>query len=634
LLLEILHQRTGFVDHAFLRRRNDHVILAEGNARLERVAETQRHDGVGEQHGLFLAGVTIDLIDHVADFLLGQKAVDDVEGHGVRLRQAFADQHASRGGFETLLILVALLVGLRDAADHLRVQRDRTDVKRLMHFGHVGEKHTLAGFARALHRQIIETQHHVLRRHDDRLAVCGGQDVVRRHHQHARFQLGFQRKRDVNRHLVTVEVGVERGADQRVQLDRLAFDQHGLERLDAQAVKRRGAVQQDRVLANDFVEDVPDFLAFLFDPLLRLFQGHRQTLGVKARVDERLEQFERHLLRQAALVQLEFGAGHDDRTARIVDALAEQVLTEAALLALEHVGQRLQRTLVGARDRAAAAAVIEQRVDGFLQHALFVADDDVRRTQFHQALQTVVSVDHAAIQVVEIRRRKATAVERHQRAQFWRDHGDDFEDHPFGAVARIDERFHDFQALDDLLGLQLRLGRRQIFHQVGAFLLQVEIFEQDADRFGADAGRKGVFAIFVLRVEQFVFGQQLELLERGQAGLKHDIGFEIQDALKLLELHVEQQADARRQRLQEPDMRDRRGELDMAHALAANLGHRDFDTAFFADDALVFHALILAAQAFIILDRAKDARAEQAVTLGLERAVVDGFGLLDLAERP
>jgi hypothetical protein len=69
----------------------------------------------------------------------------------------------------------------------------------------------------------------------------------------------------------------------------------------------------------------------------------------QARVDERLEQLERHLLGQAALVQLEFRAGHDDRTAGIVDALAEQVLAEAALLALEHVGERLQRTLVGAR---------------------------------------------------------------------------------------------------------------------------------------------------------------------------------------------------------------------------------------------------------------------------------------------
>ena len=113
--------------------------------------------------------------------------------------------------------------------------------------------------------------------------------------------------------------------------------------------------------------------------------------------------------------------GHDHRTARIVDALAEQVLAEAALLALEHVGQRLQRTLVGTGDHAAAAAVVEQRINGFLQHALFVADDDVRRAQFDQALQAVVAVDHAAIEIVEIRGRKAATVERHQRAQFGRE---------------------------------------------------------------------------------------------------------------------------------------------------------------------------------------------------------------------
>src|SRR5205814_8572199 len=71
-----------------------------------------------------------------------------------------------------------------------------------------------------------------------------------------------------------------------------------------------------------------------------------------------------------------------------------------------------------------------------------------------------------------------------------------------------------------------------------------------------------------------------------------------------------------------------------AHALAADLRDSNLDAALLADDALVFHALVLAAQAFIVLDRTEDARAEQPVTLGLERAVVDRLGLLDLAERP
>src|SRR5204863_4889161 len=72
----------------------------------------------------------------------------------------------------------------------------------------------------------------------------------------------------------------------------------------------------------------------------------------------------------------------------------------------------------------------------------------------------------------------------------------------------------------------------------------------------------------------------------------------------------------------------------MAHALAADLRDSNLDAALLADDALVFHALVLAAQAFVILDRTEDARAEQAVTLGLERPVVDRLRLLDLAEGP
>src|SRR3546814_12213050 len=72
------------------------------------------------------------------------------------------------------------------------------------------------------------------------------------------FELRLKAQRNVHGHLIAVEIGVECRADQRVKLDRLALDQHGLERLDAEAVKRRGAVQHNRVLANDFVEDVPE----------------------------------------------------------------------------------------------------------------------------------------------------------------------------------------------------------------------------------------------------------------------------------------------------------------------------------------------------------------------------------------
>src|SRR6202022_1819730 len=72
----------------------------------------------------------------------------------------------------------------------------------------------------------------------------------------------------------------------------------------------------------------------------------------------------------------------------------------------------------------------------------------------------------------------------------------------------------------------------------------------------------------------------------------------------------------------------------VAHPLAPHARQRHFDAALLADDALVFHPLVLAAKALVILDRPKDAGAEKPVPLRLERAVVDRLGLLDLAKRP
>jgi hypothetical protein len=129
-------------------------------------------------------------------------------------------------------------------------------------------------------------------------------------------------------------------------------------------------------------------------------------------------------------------------------------------------------------------------------------------------------------------------------------------------------------------------------------------------------------------------GEQLAALEVGHAGVDDDEGLEVEHALDVAQGHVQQQADARRQRLQEPDVRHGAGQVDMAHALTAHLGQRDLDAALLADHAAVLEALVLAAQALVVADRAEDLGAEQAVALRLEGAVVDGLGLLDLAVGP
>ena len=124
------------------------------------------------------------------------------------------------------------------------------------------------------------------------------------------------------------------------------------------------------------------------------------------------------------------------------------------------------------------------------------------------------------------------------------------------------------------------------------------------------------------------------LLALGHVDRRHDRSGEVEDLLELARGDVEQVADPAGNALEEPDVRDGRGQVDVAHALAAHLLAGHLDAAALADDALVADSLVLAAVALPVLRRTEDALAEETVALGLERAVVDRLGLRDLAGRP
>src|SRR4051794_11581707 len=242
------------------------------------------------------------------------------------------------------------------------------------------------------------------------------------------------------------------------------------------------------MVADDLLEDLVHLGALPLHDLLGALDRLGDALLDELVDDERLEQLERHQLGQAALVQAQLRTDDDDRTARVVHALAEQVLAEPALLALEHVGQRLERTLAATTDRLAATPVVEQRVNGLLQHALLVAQDDLRRAVRDELLQAVVAVDDAAVQVVQVRRREAATVERHERTQVGRNDWNDVQDHPLRLVAhvarlaRVAERVDDLEPLEQHLLPMLRRLDDDGGTELVRHLVDVETAEQLAHR--------------------------------------------------------------------------------------------------------------------------------------------------------
>ncbi|MBA7631647.1 hypothetical protein ES703_39182 [subsurface metagenome] len=93
----------------------------------------------------------------------------------------------------------------------------------------------------------------------------------------------------------------------------VTFDEHRLKGLNTHSMEGGGAVEQDRMLVNDFFQNVPDLLVTSFNHPLGAFNRIGQAVLFKLANDERLIQFEGYFLRQATLIQFQIRSYYDNR---------------------------------------------------------------------------------------------------------------------------------------------------------------------------------------------------------------------------------------------------------------------------------------------------------------------------------
>ena len=488
---------------------------------------------------------------------------------------------------------------------------------------------------------VVEAEHHVLRRYGDRCAIGRIEDVVALQHEHLRLEDGFVGEGKVDGHLVAIEVGVEGRTSEGVELDGFTFNHLGLESLDGETVERRSTVEEDGVSLHDEFEDVPNHgFAAIHDFLSALHRFHDAAFDEFAD-DERLVELGSHEFGQTTLAHLQFRADNDDRTSGIVDTLTEEVLTEASLLTLQRVGERLEGTVAFALHRARLTAVVEEAVHGFLKHTLLVAEDDLGSFDFKQTLEAVVANEDTTIEVIKVGSGKTATIEGYERTQLRRSDGNDFHNHPLGLVAffRSTERLYHLQAFERFaLTSHGAIGIGTVAQFVGE-AVEIDALEEIEDSFGPHLSDKlvgvGILEILVFFGELlellvvFVFGEQVV---DGQfitehTGLNHDITLVVDDHVELLGGNAQQVAHLVGQRTEVPNVRHRHHQGDVSGTFATHLLFGHFHTATVADDALVADTLVFSAVALIVLGRTKDALAEETVTLGLVGTIVDRLGL-------
>ncbi|CRH93010.1 Uncharacterised protein [Chlamydia trachomatis] len=189
---------------------------------------------------------------------------------------------------------------------------------------------------------------------------------------------------------------------------------------------------------------------------------------------ERLEKLQSHRLWQTTLVQLEIRTNHNHGTPRIIYTFTKQVLTETSLLAFEHIRNRFQRTVACTLNWTTAATVIEERIHSFLKHTLFVIHHNLRRIKINHALKTIIAVDNATIQIVEIGRCETTTVKLNHRTQIRRNHWKSIENHRFRLCTGVQECIHNFDSLESTR-LALSSTSLDLFYEQIMLCLQIKI---------------------------------------------------------------------------------------------------------------------------------------------------------------
>ena len=220
------------------------------------------------------------------------------------LRNRLIEDESAEGCFNNGALFGAVLKRFGASDANRRMKSELADGVCHHGFVEIAENFAFAGFAVLKKRQIIRTKHHILRRNGNGMAVDRLQQVIGREHKETGFALCFGGKRNMNRHLVAVEVGVERCTNERMQLDSASLDENRLESLNRQSVKRRCAVKQHRMVFDNDFECVPNFGAYAFDALFRVLDIGGLTGLDKTFHDKRLEKLKSHFFRQTALIDL------------------------------------------------------------------------------------------------------------------------------------------------------------------------------------------------------------------------------------------------------------------------------------------------------------------------------------------
>ena len=345
-----------------------------------------------------------------------------------------------------------------------------------------------------------------------------------------------------------------------------------------------------------------------------------------------LKQLDCHFFRKTTLINLKFRTYDDNGTSWIVNTFSEQVLTETSLFTFQHIGKGFQSTVTGTGYRTATASIVDQSIYCFLKHTFFITHDDIRCAEFQKSLQTVVTVDDSAIQIIHIRCRKTTTIELYHWTKIRWDNRDHCQNHPVRIIAGLAECFDYFQSLDDTRTFLACRSLQLCFEFFGLFV-QIDSLQQFLNGFSTHTYTECITKIF-FGFLIFSLRENLFYLNFFRIGLQYDISSKVQNLLQYLWRDVKDQSHTARNSLKIPDMGNRRCQFNVSHTLSTYAEFRNLNAASIADNTFITNFFIFSTMTFPVFAWSKNLFTEQTVFFRFQCSVVDRFRLFYLSTGP
>ena len=157
--------------------------------------------------------------------------------------------------------------------------------------------------------------------------------------------------------------------------------------------------------------------------------------------------------------------------------------------------------------------------------------------ELKELAQTVVSVDNAAVKIIEVARCKASALELNHGTKLRRDNRKHVEDHPLGSVAALSERLDNLKAFESL-GLLLTACVLYLLAQLRGELVEVDLGKKLLDSLGAHACPE-IILIHQAVLVVILLVENLILFKIRCAGIDNDMHRKVENFLKVARRYIE-----------------------------------------------------------------------------------------------